>query len=230
MKKIIQLKKKKYEENPVWKEKQKVRTKIYHSENPEINQKSYKKLRGDPIKWAKRVARDKVYYVENREKIYARQRATELASGDKYEKLRQKWRKENPEKVKSAIRRYTKSPHGRTKMNAYRRKKIKEDPQFRMSLNIRHRLYEFIKDGKGRKYGKTKELLGCDWDYFYLYMEKRFTAGMNWENYGEWHVDHIIPISSFDLLNEEDQRICQHHTNLQPLWAEDNLKKGNNII
>ena len=49
---------------------------------------------------------------------------------------------------------------------------------------------------------------------------------MSWGNYGKWHVDHIRPCASFNLVNEEEQKKCFHYTNLQPLWAKDNLSKG----
>ena len=49
---------------------------------------------------------------------------------------------------------------------------------------------------------------------------------MSWDNYGDWHVDHIRPCASFDLTNEDEQRICFHYKNLQPLWGPDNLEKG----
>jgi hypothetical protein len=57
-----------------------------------------------------------------------------------------------------------------------------------------------------------------------------FTEGMSWDNYGEWHIDHILPCSSFDLADIEQQKICFNYKNLQPLWAEDNLRKGAKII
>ena len=55
---------------------------------------------------------------------------------------------------------------------------------------------------------------------------KKFVSGMSWENYGKWHIDHIKPCASFNLLEEDEQKKCFHYTNLQPLWAKDNLKKG----
>jgi hypothetical protein len=73
--------------------------------------------------------------------------------------------------------------------------------------------------------------LGCSsWDELKNYLEKQFTCGMNWENMGEWHIDHIIPCSSFDLTNIEQQMKCFHYSNLQPLWAKDNLSKSNKIL
>ena len=62
------------------------------------------------------------------------------------------------------------------------------------------------------------------------YLEKQFKEGMTWENYGQWHIDHIIPLSSFNLLDEKEVKKAIHYSNLQPLWAIDNLKKGNRII
>jgi hypothetical protein len=73
---------------------------------------------------------------------------------------------------------------------------------------------------------KTFELIGCSPTEFRSYIEKMFVDGMAWENYGKWHVDHIIPISSFDLNILEERQKAFHYTNCQPLWAIDNLKKG----
>ena len=72
------------------------------------------------------------------------------------------------------------------------------------------------------------EILGCDWITAHNYLECRFTEGMNWNNYGEWHIDHIIPLASAKS-NEELITLC-HYTNLQPLWAFDNLSKGSKIL
>ena len=58
------------------------------------------------------------------------------------------------------------------------------------------------------------------------YFESKFIAGMSWDNYGKWHIDHIVPLSSFNLLDPEQVKVACHYTNLQPLWAKDNLKKG----
>ena len=61
-----------------------------------------------------------------------------------------------------------------------------------------------------------------------IYLESLFQEGMTWDNYNfyGWHIDHIIPIASFDLSDPEQQKKCFHYTNLQPLWASDNLQKG----
>ena len=71
-------------------------------------------------------------------------------------------------------------------------------------------------------------LLGCSIEVARFHLECQFTKGMSWDNYGYngWHIDHIRPCASFDLTDSEQQKQCFHYTNLQPLWAEDNLKKG----
>ena len=72
------------------------------------------------------------------------------------------------------------------------------------------------------------ELVGCTIEELKIYLEKQFKEGMTWENRGiVWHIDHIKPISKFDLTNEEEQKKCFHYTNLQPLFAIDNLRKSN---
>ena len=72
-------------------------------------------------------------------------------------------------------------------------------------------------------------MLGCTLDFFKKYIANKFTDGMNWENYGKWEIDHIIPISSFDLTNQEDVKRCFHYTNTRPLYKKENVSKHNNM-
>ena len=75
-------------------------------------------------------------------------------------------------------------------------------------------------------YNKFYNYLGCSKEEFILYFQAKFKERMKWENHGEWHIDHIKPCASFNLLNEDEQKKCFHYTNLQPLWASENLSKG----
>ena len=77
-----------------------------------------------------------------------------------------------------------------------------------------------------KKSKKTQELIGCTIEQLWIHLESKFQKGMTKENYGLWHVDHVRPCASFDLTDPKQQAICFHYTNLQPLWAIDNLKKG----
>lgn len=101
-------------------------------------------------------------------------------------------------------------------------KRRDEDPQYRIMMALHCRLYMAVKKNKG----KTMELLGCSLDHATKHLESKFTTGMAWENYGEWHIDHIKPCASFNLEDPEEQKKCFHWTNLQPLWAIDNIRKG----
>lgn len=101
--------------------------------------------------------------------------------------------------------------------------------KIKLAKNIRTRINMGFKNNKFIKNAQTVIILGCDFDFLKKYLESKFSEGMNWENYGRngWHVDHIIPLSS--AKNEEEMyRLC-HHTNLQPLWAIDNIIKSNKI-
>jgi len=103
------------------------------------------------------------------------------------------------------------------------------DIKFKLMGNIRSRFNRALH--LNNKLGHAIELLGCSIGFFKKYLESQFKEGMNWSNYGlkGWHIDHIKPISSFDLSNPEEQKLCEHYTNKQPLWANDNLKKSNKI-
>jgi hypothetical protein len=95
-------------------------------------------------------------------------------------------------------------------------------PRGLVANRLRSRLQSVLK----QKLSTTPTLVGCTWDHLVSHLEARFLPGMTWENRREWHIDHIRPLASFDLLDHEQQRAANHYTNLQPLWAEDNLRKG----
>ena len=109
----------------------------------------------------------------------------------------------------------------------YRKKnKIKNDIQYKLSRNLRKRLHSAIKNNQ--KLGSAVKDLGCTIDELKIYLESKFQEGMTWENwnlYG-WHIDHIKPLSLFDLTDKNQFLQAVHYTNLQPLWAEDNLSKN----
>lgn len=74
----------------------------------------------------------------------------------------------------------------------------------------------------------TTSLIGCPVAFLKSHLENQFLPGMSWENHSKlgWHIDHILPCKSFDLTDPDQQRACFHYSNLQPLWAEDNLRKS----
>lgn len=98
------------------------------------------------------------------------------------------------------------------------------DPVFRVTKNIRLRIRLALR--KYKKSAATEKLTGCPFSYLHLWLQAQFLPGMTWENHGEWHIDHIRPCNSFNLFDPLEQKRCFHYTNLQPLWATDNLSKG----
>jgi hypothetical protein len=105
-------------------------------------------------------------------------------------------------------------------------KKYKTNIEFRIKSVLRKRVNHALNGTC--KADKTMSLLGCSGEFFLSYIELLWTEGMTWDNYGYygWHIDHIIPCAAFDLTNIKEQKKCFHYTNLQPLWAKDNLMKG----
>lgn len=93
---------------------------------------------------------------------------------------------------------------------------------------IRNRVRIALK--KNVKSGNTIELLGCSIADLKRHIESQFVVGMTWKNHGEWHIDHIRPLSSFDLSKPSQQKIACNFKNLKPLWAKENLKKGSKSV
>ena len=137
------------------------------------------------------------------------------------------YRELNPEKNKNRRKKYYETH--KEKHKEYFLKKRNTDPLFKLSDNIRRRLNFFLKKEKIKKSNKTFELIGCTPQSLKEHLEKQFTDGMSWELMGQYiHIDHIIPLSS--AKNEEEMYKLCHYTNLQPLWANDNLTKGKKLI
>ena len=111
----------------------------------------------------------------------------------------------------------------------YFKKRYHQDIQFRLTSLLRRRLRLALKNNFIKS--SIIELLGCSIEELKIYLESQFKKGMNWQNYGfyGWHIDHKIPFSSVNLTNQEKLKKVCHYTNLQPLWRNDNLKKGSKI-
>jgi hypothetical protein len=106
--------------------------------------------------------------------------------------------------------------------------KMREDPAFKMKLVCRNAVSRICRTVGSRraKRARTSEYLGCSFDFARSYIEQRFREGMTWENHGTvWHVDHVIPLASFDFTSDAQIRKAMHYTNLQPLFAHENRTK-----
>lgn len=146
-----------------------------------------------------------------------------------------RWAAANPEKVKAkSARAYERNRErirllqreGRRANREERLARYRNDPHYRMTILMRTRIGKLIR--RGDKAARTAVLLGCDRETFVAHIENRFKAGMTWDNWSThgWHVDHIRPLISFDLTDPEQQKAAFHYTNLQPLWAVENILKG----
>jgi len=91
-------------------------------------------------------------------------------------------------------------------------------------------IYMRLKYYKNKKHLHTEKLCGCSIEELKQHIEKQFKSGMTWDNHGRgedyWHIDHIRPVSSFNLCDTEEQKKCFHYINLQPLWEKENFSKG----
>jgi len=136
--------------------------------------------------------------------------------------------KDNTEKVITRCNNYSKN--NKEKINKYIKEKRKNDPLFRLKSSVRSRLNEFLKNHNILKTNKSFEIIGCSPQELKVHLEKQFTDGMNWNNYGfyGWHMDHKIPLY-YGKTEEQIYKLC-HFSNIQPLWWKENFSKGNKIL
>jgi len=149
-----------------------------------------------------------------------------------------KYREENKERIKEWDKKYREGNKERKKKyykenkerrNRQDRERKKADPEFKLRGSLRTRLYRAVKSQNTHKSRSTLKLTGCTLGFLKWHLEQQFIDGMSWDNYGEWHIDHIIPCSYFDLTKKSEQEKCFHYSNLQPLWGIDNISKNNKL-
>lgn len=221
--------------------------------NPEkykaISKKNYFKNR-DKI-----LERGKKYRLENIEKVkdymkkyynlnanffseYKKNRRKEFPELIKEQKKKSYWRNrekilkkfnENKDEIyRKNKERFLENPE---KFRAQRRefqRKFRQIPSRKFAMGQQNRIKIALKSQNVKKRNKTIELIGCSFSDLRKHLESLFWPGMSWDNHGRygWHVDHIIPIAKFDLTDPDQQKICFHYTNMQPLWWKDNISKG----
>lgn len=143
----------------------------------------------------------KQYYIDNKENILMVDKAHKAANKDKYREYR---------RIKNQDR-------------------YANDINFKIRKKLKARLYAAMKNNYMS--GVAVDNLGCSIQEFKNYLEGKFQPGMTWKNYGRggWEIDHILPLSKFDLTKEDEIKVVCNYKNLQPLWAGDNLKKSNSV-
>lgn len=137
------------------------------------------------------------------------------------------YNQENREKIRSRNRVWKLNNKDKCRLSntLYARNRSKVDPAFKLLRYARTRIYIALKRQLAGKELSTLSLTGCTTGQLKSHIENQFKENMCWENYGSWHVDHIKPCCKFDLSNVLEQQKCFHYSNLQPLWAKDNLEK-----
>ena len=159
---------------------------------------------------------------KNPEWVYNRHKKWREENPDKVNELKKNWLDKNPEKRKEYRENY------KPRKQEQRKERRDSDPVFNLTNRLRCRLWKYLKILNITKTNKTFDIVGCSPQFLKEHLETQFTDGMSWDNRSEWHIDHIIPLSSAKT-EDELYKLC-HYENLQPLWAEDNLKKSNKIL
>lgn len=175
--------------------------------------------------------RERERYKENREAVLAARRERYRSDPEWASRVlaeNKEWHRRNPGKHLNRCRKWR--DDNRDKVNAsaraYRVNVEMVTPQIRMAKALRTRLLMALR--KRYRTGSAVDLLGCSMEEAVAHIERQFLPGMSWGNHTRhgWHIDHIVPLSSFDLTDPAQLAQACHYTNLRPLWAKDNLSKG----
>jgi hypothetical protein len=127
-------------------------------------------------------------------------------------------------RARNRARYYSKKPSINRQQWERQRERYIHDAEYRLQCTLRARLRGALR--RGSTAGSAVRDLGCTIAELKAHLERQFQPGMTWENYGDWHIDHKRPLTSFDLTDRRQFLRACHYTNLQPLWAEQNLAKG----
>lgn len=184
------------------------------------------------IKKEKLKEKARKYYTENKEKILAKKDRIKAQEYNKNYRLKKKenikvyneeYRQKNAEAISLKRKEYRQK--NKDKINEYNKFRLESNPNAKISKGLRNRLRDFLKLKGIKKTQKFESYVGCSIDQLKAHLESQFQDGMTWNNYGEWHIDHILPLSN---ARDEEQlyKLC-HYLNLRPLWAKDNIKKNN---
>jgi hypothetical protein len=224
------------------KEEKKKYNRAYYEANPEKEkerhrdwcEKNREKVREYDRAWREKnrekiMERDRAWRKANPEKVIKSQLSYRIANPEKKLSSYRAWRKANPEKAKASYRAWRKANPEKAKARCrdWCRKEKKENPIYAMKCRIRSLICCSLRNKGYTKKSRTHEILGCDYETFAAHLEAQFVDGMNWDNRDKWHIDHIIPLAS--AQTEEDVLRLNHYSNLQPLWAEDNLLKSDKM-
>lgn len=148
-------------------------------------------------------------------------------------KSKSNWQKNNIEKRKKYLKNWNLKNKDKQKIyranwskkrSNYEKNRCKNDYLFYLKRKIRQSIRNSFNRNGYKKNTKTAYILGADWFSFKKHIENQFTSDMSWDDFDKIHLDHKIPIAA--ASTEFEVIALNHYTNLQPLWAEDNLSKS----
>jgi hypothetical protein len=204
------------------------RAEVFRKKNRElVNNASKKWRKNNSEKYKETVER----YLKKNPQMTSKERIKKYRQNPEFKEKEQSRRKEkyisNIDKEREKRRLYYQNNKikERRKNNEWKKNKLRTDPIERLKKNLRDRIRQFLTNNNKSK--RTFEIIGLDKDKFKSYIESKFVEGMSWDNYGEWHLDHKRPLCT--AKSEEEILILNHYTNLQPLWAGDNIRKNRKI-
>lgn len=176
-------------------------------------------------------AKGKLYREQHRKELNEKKKAYRKENANKIKMYAEAHREEQKtyrELHKEELKEYQKNyrKNNKEKIKEYYKTKYKTDIQYKLKSDYLHLVERVIRNQRATP--KEEEILGCNYQTFKSHIESKFDKEMNWNNYGVegWQIDHIIPISSFDLTDMEQVKMCFNYKNSQPLWAKDNKKKS----
>lgn len=185
-------------------------------------------------------AHQKAYRKTNKERLNAQQKACREANKEQHHTYYRAYREANKQEIyaynkarreakKEEINTYERAYYraNREKIRAHINTRRQTDELYRMKCDLRTSIYVAFKRIQMNKPADTETLLGCSWQEAKEHFEKLFEPGMTWMNHGEWHIDHIVPIATAQTIEEAVK--LNRISNLQPLWARDNLTKGSSV-
>ena len=211
------------------KEKYALRAKKYYQENKDAVDKKSKEWRDNNKE--KIAAYAKRYYENNKESYKKQKKQYREKNKERYKKYAKQYYENNKEWLSE----YKKQWHENNKEHVYahRKKKREEDPAFNLRLLVSSSIHHALKRVDGKKAGESVlDMLPYSIEQLRNHIESQFEAGMSWDNHGDWHIDHIYPHSKlpYDSMSHPNFKIAWDLRNLRPLWATENLSKGNRIL
>lgn len=177
-----------------------------------------------PERYAEIRNRRKEIALRDKEKIDEQRRAWNSANRERVNRCAANRRKQIP------LSHYAAQIKHAPKKLLRQKERYRSDPNYRMTRLMRNWVFRMVRMGMVKR-GRTREIIGCSAEELRAHIASQFKPGMTWDNHGVhgWHIDHIRPLSSFDLTDQDQLKQATHYTNLAPLWAYDNLIKGAKI-